>query len=167
MQAQPLIGRGPERMGQIGNPPHIATEQNRETVRLYAKVMSQEMIASAIGVSVDTLQRHYRAELDAGKREAIAAVGGKLLAKAMAGNLTAMIFYLRTQGGWSAKHEITGPGGGPLRTVDLTAFLADKSEEELAQFEHFLEALATAGGLDVAGLLDVGAPAGEGAPAGP
>jgi hypothetical protein len=92
-------------------------------------------------------------------------VGAKLLAKALAGNLTAMIFYLRTQGGWAAKHELTGPGGGPLQTIDLTAFLADKTEEELAAIEQFLTALAAAGGVDVAGLLGLGDPASQDATA--
>lgn len=150
----------------IGNPPHVPTDANREKVRTYAKVMSQEMIANALGVSTDTLQRHYRKEFNEGKREAVASVGAKLLSKALAGNLTAMIFYLRTQGGWAVRHEHTGPNGGPLQTIDLTAFLADKSEEELAQIEQVLDALATAGGVDVAGLLGLGATASEDAPAG-
>lgn len=153
-------------LGRIGNPPHIPTTETRERVQTYAKVMSQQMIAASFDppISTDTLQRHYRAELDAGKREAIAAVGGRLLAKAMAGNLTAMIFYLRTQGGWAAKHEISGPGGGPLRTIDLTAFLADKDEDECAAIERVLEALAAAGGLDVPALLGQRDPASQDAP---
>lgn len=155
--------------GAIGNPPHIPTQADRERVRTYAKVMSQPMIAASFEppISIDTLTRHYRAELDAGQREAVATVGAKLLAKALSGNLTAMIFYLRTRGGWATQHQVTGPGGGPLQTIDLTAFLADKSEEELANFEQFLSALATAGGIDIPSLLGVGAPASEGAPASP
>lgn len=152
-------------LGRIGNPPHVPTPEMRERVRTYAKVMSQQMIAASFEppISTDTLQRHYRAELDAGKRDAVAAVGGRLLAKAMAGNLTAMIFYLRTQGGWTAKHELTGPNGQPLRAFDLSGFLADKDEDECRAIEQALAALAAAGGIDVAGLLGVGAPASEGA----
>lgn len=130
--------------------------------------MSQPMIAASFNppISTDTLQRHYRAELDAGKREAVAAVGAKLLSKALAGNLTAMIFYLRTQGGWAVRHEIGGPDGQPLNvSIDLTGFLADKSEEELTAIEQFLSALAAAGGINVPGLLSGGDPASQGAEA--
>jgi hypothetical protein len=147
----------------------VPTPELRDRVKTYAKVMSQDMIAASFDppISTDTLQRHYRAELDAGKREAIAAVGGRLLAKAMAGNLTAMIFYLRTQGGWAAKHEISGPGGQPLKVIDLTAFLADKDEDECRAIEQVLDALAAAGGIDVASLVGERAPASEGQEAEP
>jgi hypothetical protein len=167
-QAAPLPNAPDAPRGLIGNPPHIPTPELRDRVQTYAKVMSQKMIAASFDppISEDTLQRHYRAELDAGKREAVAAVGGRLLAKAMAGNLTAMIFYLRTQGGWAAKHEFSGPGGQPLR-VDLTAFLADKDEDDCRAIEQVLAALAAAGGVDVAGLLSVGNSASQGQEAEP
>jgi DNA invertase Pin-like site-specific DNA recombinase len=54
----------PAHGGRIGNPPFQPTEEQRQTVLTYAKVMSQEMIADALDISVDTLVRHFRKELD-------------------------------------------------------------------------------------------------------
>jgi hypothetical protein len=139
--------------GKIGNPPFVATDEQRQNVRLYAKVMSHEMIAASFEppISIDTLKRHFRKELDDGKREAVAAVGGKLLAKAMGGNMTAMIFYLRTQGKWNTRVELSGPDGGPIQHLDLSPILANFSDEQLALIEPILEQLLTAAGIDLDG----------------
>lgn len=134
--------------GRIGNPPFIPTAEQRQNVRLYAKVMSHEMIAASFEppISIDTLKRHFRRELDEGKREAVAAVGGKLLARAMAGNMTAMIFYLRTQGKWNTRIEHTGPDGGPIQHIDISAKLRELSDEQLDALEPVLDLLLASGG---------------------
>lgn len=134
--------------GRIGNPPHVPTDELRLQVKTLAKVTSKEAIAATIGVSVATLHRHYRAELDDGLNEAVATVGAKLLGKALEGNLTAMIFFLKTRGkgAYSQRIEHTGADGGPLRHVDLSGFLAGKSDDELAALLPLLEQLAAAAG---------------------
>jgi hypothetical protein len=128
--------------GRIGNPPFQATEEQRIQVRTLAKVCSQEMIATQLGISTDTLQRHFRRELDMGKAEAVSTIGAGLLKKAMDGNLTAMIFYLRTQGKWNTRVEHTGVDGGPIRTYDLSGF----SLEQKRQLLPLLEAMMAQGG---------------------
>ena len=141
--------------GQIGNPPFIATQDQRERVQLYSKVMSQEMIAEALDISIDTLRRHFRHELQEGKREAVAAVGGKLLAKALAGHPASMIFYLKTQGKWSSRIELTGKDGGPIPTIDLAPFLKDMSDEQLLAALPIVSALlAAAGSPDLGGSIE-------------
>lgn len=151
--------------GRIGNPPHVPTDENRSKVRTLAKVCGQDLCAQAMGFSTDTLQRHYLEDFHAGKQQAIQAVGAKLLERALNGHTAEMIFYLKTHAGWTTRVELSGPGGGPIRTVDLSAFLAGKNEEELAQVESVLSALLAAGGIDVAGAVAVGAGAGAGAEA--
>jgi hypothetical protein len=128
----------PAQGGRIGNPSHVRDEAKAAEIRTLAKVASQELAAEAVGISVDTLQRYYLADFNAGKREAVMAVGGKLLAKAMNGDRTCMIFYLRTQGKWSTRVELTGVDGGPIRTFDLSRFSPAMKRVLLAEVEELL-----------------------------
>lgn len=152
-----VAGAGDGGGGVIGNPPYIPTAESRDKVRLYAKVMSWEMIAEALDVSLATAKRHYAKEYQEGRREAIAAVGGKLLSKALAGHPASMIFYLRTQGKWNVRVEHTGPDGGPMQHIDLSRALDGKTEEELAVIESFLGQLVATGGAGLEGDDDGGA----------
>lgn len=164
MNAEKIDRRG-AKPGQRGQQPFVATDEQRANVRSWIKVTSADVIAAKLGISRDTLDRHFKTELQEGRFEAVAHIGGKLIERAMRGDKTCMIFYLRTQGKWSTRIEHTGPDGGPLRTVDLTRFLEGKTEEELALIEPFLEQLlAAAGSADVADDDSLGAPASEGAP---
>jgi hypothetical protein len=163
MDAKALGGRG----GRIGNPAHVYDPAKAAEIRTLAKVASQEMCAAQVGISVDVLHDYYLDDFNKGKREAVAAVGSLCLQKALAGNPTMIIFYLRTQGKWTTRLELSGPGGGPLRHVDLTSILAGKTEEELAIIEPILEQLlASLGGAGEPGGYLLGPPTGEG-PAGP
>lgn len=165
MNAEKTDRRG-AKPGQRGQQPFVATDQQRADVKAWIKVTTADVIAAKLGISRDTLDRHFKDELREGRFEAVAHIGGKLIERAMRGDKTCMIFYLRTQGKWSTRIEHTGPDGGPLRTVDLTRFLEGKTEEELALIEPFLEQLlAAAGSADVADDDSLGAPASEG-PAG-
>jgi hypothetical protein len=98
--------------GLIGNPAHEVTPEKRAQVRTLAKVCSQELVAQAMGFSVDTLQRYYLEDFNAGKQQAIQAVGAKLLQRALDGHTAEMIFYLKTQGGWAARTNCRGRAGG-------------------------------------------------------
>lgn len=128
-----------------GRPPHEPTTQLRTRVTLY--VMSgtpQDTIAELIGVSADTLRKHYRAELDFGMIEANSKVVGKLYGKAMAGDTAALIFWTKTRMGWkeTTDHRHSGPGGGPIQIEkrDFSQF----TEEQLNALE--LAALTFAAG---------------------
>lgn len=88
-------------MAERGRPAHQPDDESREKVRMLAMVGTrQEDIARVMGMSVDSLARHYREELDLGKVEAVANVGRTVYQQAIAGNMTAAIFFLKTQGGW-------------------------------------------------------------------
>lgn len=126
----------PAQGGRIGNPPHEPTPATREQVRLYAKIASQETIAAVMGVSVDTLQRHYREELDVGQAEAIVTVGGKLLDKCLKGDGPSIRFYLATRG-----------KGAYSRKIEVEANIGDqpgsKSEEATEALIELLNRLAS------------------------
>jgi transposase len=100
----------------------IATDAQRQQVTVYVAVgISQEQIALLLGISIDTVQRHFRTELDNGAPLANAKVAGKLFNEAMQGNVTCMIFWLKTRAGWREVNrvETTFPDGVPA-TIELT-----------------------------------------------
>ena len=100
-----------------GRPPHQPTEHSRVQVKTLAAVgIRHEDIASKLGISADTLTKYYKLELDDGRIDAIAQVGQSLYEQAKNGNITAMIFWLKTRAGWKETQvqEHTGPDGTPL-----------------------------------------------------
>jgi hypothetical protein len=122
------------------NKAHVPTDQTREEVRRFAKVCDQQQIALLLGVSTDTLQRHYRFELDIGRVESVAAVGSKLLQKALAGHTPEMIFYLKSRGGWSEKVRLANADGDNFAPLDLSA-LESLTPDELAAAAPILRLL--------------------------
>jgi hypothetical protein len=70
--------------GRIGNPPHERTDAMANKVRmLRALGNNQEVIAFACDVSVDTLAKHYKLELELGVMEANARVGAAIFNTAL------------------------------------------------------------------------------------
>jgi hypothetical protein len=87
---------------------HKRNKANIDLVIQFAKVgQPQENIARYLNITAKTLRANYRHELDTAKSEAVVAVGGKLYETAMDGNVTAMMFYLKAQGGWNDKPDQT------------------------------------------------------------
>ena len=81
--------------------PFTVTDELRAKVkRLAALGATQEDIADVIRCTAKTLRRHFRRELDTGVAEANAAVSGYLFNAAMAGDVRAQIFWLKTKAGW-------------------------------------------------------------------
>ena len=78
-------------------------------VEALAAYLTQNQIAAYFGMSRGSF-RHLMANNDAvdvayrkGRAKAVVVVGQTLLEQARAGNTTAMIFYLKCQGGWNEK----------------------------------------------------------------
>jgi hypothetical protein len=86
-------------------PAHQPTEATRATVEALAGVagLRQAEIAAYIGITEKTLRRHYRAELDRANVTAVARVAESLFQRAIGGDVTAMIFWLKARAGWSDK----------------------------------------------------------------
>lgn len=108
-----------------GRPPHRPTEATRQTVQLHATVGTrQEVMAEILGISVDSLHRHYRDELNTSREKANASVGGALYKKAMSGDTTAMIFWMKTRARWKETVDISNEDGSLKPEVTQAAVLA-------------------------------------------
>lgn len=161
-------GRGmvtaPNGGGRIGNPPFVATDEQRKRVRELAKVFpaaGRQMIARLMGFSVATLDRHFADEMELGRAELAVTIGTQMINRAInvdavgadgkplaKGDLKAMEFVLTHMCGWTKRVEVTGRGGGPIRTetVDLTRL----SEAQLREYGRLA---AIAEGLDPDALI--------------
>lgn len=116
-----------------GRPPHQPTDENRAAVKALAAFGTPATdIARHIGINQDTLRKYYRDELDLGSIEANAKVG-QYLFKAASGAaikdgathadcIRSAMFWAKTRMGWRevSVHEHSGPGGDPIRMVDMT-----------------------------------------------
>lgn len=79
----------------------VATDEQRYSVELMTSIgIRQDDIAKAIGISDVTLRRHFAPELAVGKTKVIARVADSVIRQALAGNMTAAIFFLKTKAGW-------------------------------------------------------------------
>lgn len=78
---------------------------------LAAQGLTEEQIADALGISPRTLTNRKRDSADfadsikRGKAKGIAVVTSKLMEQVKSGNVTAMIFFLKTRGGWSERQD--------------------------------------------------------------
>ena len=68
-------------------------------------------------ISEKTLRKHFAKELDQGEMKANFKVAQTLFKKAISGDTTSMIFWLKTRGRWKESPqqvELTGKDGGPV-----------------------------------------------------
>jgi len=78
---------------------------------LAAQGLTEEQIADALGVSRTTLNNRRRESeqfdqaIKRGKAKGVAIVTSKLMEQVKGGNVTAMIFFLKTRGGWSERQD--------------------------------------------------------------
>lgn len=108
--------------------PHKPTSESRAQVQaLCGYGITEDEIATYIGIAPKTLRKHYRHELDTAVVKANALVARSLHKQAIDGNVSAAIFWLKVRAGWSEKSslEISGPGGGPMEVADASAKLLD------------------------------------------
>lgn len=121
---KPIGGDGPTKKGgRPRGPSFEITHEMRDSVaRLAAVGTRQEVIARILKISVDTLDRHFRAELDTGVEDANAQVAGALFSRALAGELGAIVWWEKTRAGQRdiSRHEMSGPDGGPIEYRNLT-----------------------------------------------
>lgn len=125
-----------------GNPPFVATEHQRRLVMIGAAAgHTQITIAARLRISVDTLQRHLKAEFDEGRDFANSSVGEVLLKEALKGDVKAIEQWLDRRGGreWRRRtaNEQSGPGGGPIRILaEQRRDMSHLTEEEVEQLER-------------------------------
>ena len=94
----------------------------KQVESLAANGLTQEQIAAALGISERTLRSRkgeiadFADAIKRGKAKGIALVTNKLMESIKGGNMTGMIFFLKTQAGWKETnlHEVTGANGDPI-----------------------------------------------------
>jgi hypothetical protein len=87
-----------------------ATDALRDKVRYLAGLgVPQEDIARLIGCAPKTLRKRFREDLDRGTAEANATMSGFLFAAAKAGNIAAIIFWLKTRAHWRERTRPDDP----------------------------------------------------------
>ena len=81
---------------------HVPTDETRLLVReLYACGVKRQRIAERFDIDEDTLNKHYKEELDNHKEHLISRLGMGLINDALEGDQKAREFYLKCQGRWS------------------------------------------------------------------
>jgi len=125
-------------MGRRAHKPDPSSRKQVEALSAYG--IPEPDISRVIGVDPKTLRKYYREELDLGGTKANAQVAGYLFNSARSGNVTAMIFWLKTRARWKEpaaeyKHS------GSLGTYDMTKV----SDADLARLESILAPVADAG----------------------
>ncbi len=118
----------------IGRPAIVLTDAQRAEVETLAAVLTAEQIADFLGIGRTTFfalidrDRELSERYKRGTARAVGAVAQSLVTKARAGNVTAMIFYLKTQGGWRETVQVAEADRGA--NIDLSG-LSDATLDEL------------------------------------
>lgn len=124
-----------------GRPRKDFGEGDYGKIEKLAAMLTQDQLAPVFGMSPRTFRNRLSedpraaAAYELGKSLSIASVAETLLKKAKGGDTTSMIFYLKTQGGWSEKQrlEITN-----VRR-SFEEWIRDLSDTELRRLESMGE----------------------------
>lgn len=93
-----------------GRPPVVFDDAKIAQVEALAAVLSKKQLADYFGICENTLREVEQRQPEVseayqkGRGKAIAGVGSNLITQARNGNVTAAIFYLKTQAGWKEDH---------------------------------------------------------------
>lgn len=104
---------------------------------LAANGLSQQQIADSLGISERTLRNRkkesasFAEAIRRGKNKGIAYVTNALFNKIKKGNVTAMIFYLKTQAGWKETQVNQVTGTVVNQNVEITEDRFKEITEEL------------------------------------
>jgi hypothetical protein len=113
-----------------GKPSHEPTDQTRKQVeQLAATGTPQDDIAFLIGVDAKTLRKHYAKEIRAALVKANANIAGRLYNKAMAGDNTSMLFWLKCRAKWKEDGK-EGEDDEPPEAVTVQRRTIDASEPD-------------------------------------
>lgn len=95
-----------------GRPRKVLTPEQVAEVETLAALLTQEQIADYFGISKPTFKEIMKEDSEVsflykrGRTKAVGSVAKSLLMQAREGNITAAIFYLKTQAGWREKTDL-------------------------------------------------------------
>jgi hypothetical protein len=110
-----------------GRKPKVLTEKQRAEVETLAAFLSAEQVADYFGIGRTTFFAMMERDADIaerykrGKSKVVAKVAQGLIQKALSGDTTSAIFFLKTQARWreTERHEITGADGAPIELARI------------------------------------------------
>lgn len=114
----------------VGRPSHEVSDEDRIKVEAWCVMgLPYDRMASALGISVNTLQKHYADELAHAKDDRNTQIVNSLFQKALKGDTTALIFWCKTQLGWKETQvqEMVLP---QIEFVEEDAYEPDYGEDE-------------------------------------
>lgn len=127
----------------MARPSKKLDERQIAQVEALASCLTMEQIADYFGICRKTFHTICQRQPDVfthykkGRSRIITNIGKSLINKALAGDVTSMIFYLKTQAGWkeTSVNEITGVDGEAIK-VEASKQLdfSEMSDEEVRQF---------------------------------
>lgn len=118
---------------------HEPTDLGRQQVRALSGFgMTQEQISKFLGIGAKALRNYYREELDNGMAVAIAGAAKRLYAQVERDNLTAIIFYLKTKGGFRERGDEAELKEG-IEPPKVIRRVIVKSKEEAQRLEALIE----------------------------
>lgn len=103
-----------QRLNGVASPSYVFTDEQRAKVKLMCECgITQEQIALYFNMDTETLRKHCREELAQAKIEKSIRIGSKIYEEALNGNTGCLVWWSKTQMGWSetTKQEISGPNG--------------------------------------------------------
>jgi len=113
----------------------ITPEIISQCEKMAARGLDYEQIAMCLGVSLSTLKRlrkrreKFEEAIQRGRSKGLLSVANALYERAIGGETTAMIFYLKSRdpARWHERHTLfhSGPSGGPIEVVSFTPEQAD------------------------------------------
>jgi len=101
-----------KKSNKVGRPKFVVTKEMCDKAEAYAaQGLTQEQIAMALGIGLSTLYEkqneftEFAEAIKRGKGKGIQTITNRLYEKALEGDNTAMIFYLKNRAGWQDKIE--------------------------------------------------------------
>lgn len=95
-------------------------------------------------VSENTLRRNFGRELASGSTVAIHLVARALFKEAIGGNVTAMIFFLKTRARWKEDRDPTPGEATPVKIVFKTIDARERKDDDMLTGDHKRDATAAA-----------------------
>ena len=136
--------RVPNPGGKPGRPMYEPSDFDRGLVQGLAGTAHVKVIAALVGISHETLRKHFAEQLTLGREFAFAKLLHKSFSLALAGNTTLLIYLMRCMGPEEFKQlRYIAPEGGD-DSAEKDAVLSKLAPAEV---ERFREAVARATGL--------------------
>ncbi len=111
-----------------GKPPVVFDDKQMIELQALSAVLNKSQVADYFGITEKTLREIERRQPEVstaykkGKVKQIASMGSNLVQLAKAGNVSANIFYLKTQGGWKEEQQ------EPLEIPPLNIVLSNATD---------------------------------------